>query len=254
MALCVAIALTSYYRHRIPYEVFSAVHRLVLLLYLFTVLHTLDKVHRSGLEDRYQTYYWISASFLFYITDLAFLKLNRTYKARLLKSVTLSGSNGSATVILKFKRPPLFQFHAGQYAFIRLKEIDRHWHPFTIASEPSSHVLEFYIEVFGDGSWTSKLFELLGHSEDDDAGSFCNIRLYFDLQGPYGTSLGKTEDYSHALAIGSGTGRSCTMLQVCASCSVHLTKCFTMTRDCTRTKLVQATRAPARSPGPRLTH
>jgi NAD(P)H-flavin reductase len=35
-----------------------------------------------------------------------------------------------------------------------------------------------------------------------------DFRLLVDLMGPYGTSLVKTQAYSHVLAIGAGTGTS----------------------------------------------
>lgn len=79
-----------------------------------------------------------------------------------------------------------------------MNKIDIHWHPFSIASSPACAYLEFYIEVFDDSeAWTKKLWELV---EDD------NANLTFEVMGPYGTSLAKTEDYSHVLAIGTGTG------------------------------------------------
>jgi len=106
-------------------------------------------------------------------------------------------------IILKVKKPTLFQFKAGQYAFLRINEIDNHWHPFSIASGPNAEELEFYIEVFGKRSWTIKLWDLLTDEEGKPVSDICK---YVEVMGPYGTSLAKTQEYSHILSLGSGTG------------------------------------------------
>jgi predicted ferric reductase len=201
--LSLFVAATSYFRHIIPYEIFYAVHHLVFLLYIVTVLHTYDKVMRSNQKNRYQTFMWFSTTILFYVCDGAMMHMNQTHRARLMSSSVISGSNCSKTVIIKLRRPVLFDFKPGQYAFLRLSKIDRHWHPFSIASGPSSNYLEFYIEVFGEKSWTRKLWRMLDRVDGSES---INLEIDFDVMGPCGTSLGKTEDFSHALAIGAGTG------------------------------------------------
>ena len=60
---------TSYYRYKIPYEVFYVTHHLLFLLYFVTILHTIDHVQRSGGRDRYQTFGWFSVTIFFYIFD-----------------------------------------------------------------------------------------------------------------------------------------------------------------------------------------
>ena len=123
-------------------------------------------------------------------------------------------------IILKVTRPALFRFKPGQYAFLRILEIDKYsWHPFSIVSEPSdsSTTLEFYIEVIENNkdkksSWTRKLYDLLGGGEDENdrrnriRHHSQRQQLSVEIMGPYGTSLAKTEDYSHVLAISAGTG------------------------------------------------
>mgnify|MGYP000624179010 CR=1 FL=1 len=42
------IGLTSYFRHRIPYEIFYAVHHLLFVLYIVTVAHTFDNMERAA--------------------------------------------------------------------------------------------------------------------------------------------------------------------------------------------------------------
>jgi NAD(P)H-flavin reductase len=109
-------------------------------------------------------------------------------------------------VVLKMRRPTLFDFKPGQYAFLRLSFIDSSWHPFSIASEPDSPYIEFYIEVFDEQSWTGKLWQLINDNRAEEGRTGSALRIHVDLMGPYGTGLVRKEDFSHAIAIGTGTG------------------------------------------------
>mmetsp|Transcript_12619 Transcript_12619/g.30552 ORF Transcript_12619/g.30552 Transcript_12619/m.30552 type:complete len:911 (-) Transcript_12619:238-2970(-) len=200
------VGVTSLLRHRIPYEVFYVVHHVVFAMYIITIAHTLDVEQRSGNSDRSQTFKWFSATILYYVCDRAAMRLNHQYTTKVVDSSVVRGSQGSKLVILKVRRPVLFNFKPGQYAYLRIGSIDHHWHPFSIASCPESSTLEFYIELVGEGkSWTNQLWKLL----EGDRDAFEKPRtadFEVEVLGPYGTSLGKTRDFSHILAIGSGTG------------------------------------------------
>ncbi|XP_026735659.1 NADPH oxidase 5 isoform X2 [Trichoplusia ni] len=59
---------------------------------------------------------------------------------------------------LVVKRPPLFDFHAGDYVFVNIPAIATYeWHPFTISSAPE---LEGYLwlHIRGVGEWTNRLY------------------------------------------------------------------------------------------------
>ncbi|XP_072946403.1 NADPH oxidase 5 [Epargyreus clarus] len=59
---------------------------------------------------------------------------------------------------LVVKRPPLFDFHAGDYVFVNIPAIATYeWHPFTISSAPD---LEEYLwlHIRGVGEWTNRLY------------------------------------------------------------------------------------------------
>jgi predicted ferric reductase len=205
--LVVLIGGSSYYRHKIPYEVFNIAHNLIFFLYAVTIIHTFDTEQRSGSHQRYQTFQWVTASVLYYVCDRAAMRLNHSYRIRLVASSVVAGTDGSKMVILKLRKPVLFEFKPGQYAFLRLSDgIDHHWHPFSIASSPSSSCLEFYVEVFDETSWTGKLFQTLENRNGETEES--SRRIDIDVMGPYGTSFAKTEDFSHGLAVGTGTGKS----------------------------------------------
>jgi hypothetical protein len=199
------IGLTSYFRHRIPYEIFYAVHHLLFVLYIVTVAHTVDHMQRSNTRPRSQTFHWVSATLLYYLCDRAASYLNHHYKAKLESSSATTGK-GSKMVVLKMRRPTLFDFKPGQYAYLRLSFIDSSWHPFSIASGPDSPFIEFYIEVFTDKSWTGKLWQLINDNRAEEGRTGSTLRIDVDLMGPYGTALVRKEDFSHALAIGTGTG------------------------------------------------
>ncbi|KPJ03893.1 NADPH oxidase 5 [Papilio xuthus] len=60
---------------------------------------------------------------------------------------------------LVIRRPPLFDFHAGDYVFVNVPAIARYeWHPFTISSAPeqADHI---WLHVRGVGQWTNRLHE-----------------------------------------------------------------------------------------------
>ena len=52
-------------------------------------------------------------------------------------------------------------------AYLRVDTIDRTWHPFSIASDPKSNCIEFYIEVFS-GGWTEQLWIGLKNEDKQD--------------------------------------------------------------------------------------
>lgn len=189
---------TSYFRNKMPYELFYIIHHLVFVMYLITIIHTFDRVQRSGERDRSQTFKWFSAPLLYYIADRSAMYLMHKYTTKLESYSRVMSSDGSKMLTLKMLRPSLFFFKPGQYVFLRANSIDRYWHPFSIASSPSSTYLEFYIEVFDEGTWTHKLWKEIGYSDDR--------MIEFEIMGPYGTSLAKTNDFTHGLAIGTGTG------------------------------------------------
>lgn len=196
---------TSYFRYKIPYELFYAIHHLVFAMYAITIAHTMDDVQRNNGRERSQTFKWFSASLLYYLCDRAAMHINHKYTSRLSSASTVKAANGSKMIILKIERPSLFQFKPGQYLYLKLASIDTHWHPFSIASDPASKELELYIEVFSNKSWTCKLWDILESTANESLGK-SHATIEFEIMGPCGTSLAKTEDFSHVLAVGAGTG------------------------------------------------
>lgn len=59
---------------------------------------------------------------------------------------------------LVIKRPPLFDYHAGDYVFINIPAIATYeWHPFTISSAPDQEDY-LWLHVRGVGEWTNRLY------------------------------------------------------------------------------------------------
>lgn len=221
LAFLFLIGATSYFRHRMRYELFYAVHHLVFVMYFITIAHTIDIQQRKGMMARSQTWKWFTSTVLFYVCDRMALRLNRSYSTKLVKSSTMLIDNDEKMIVLRMKRPVLFQSKPGQYAFLKIDSIDNKWHPFSIASDPDSETIEFFIEVFKSKSWTGKLWNLLvAHQhnrndsdndkvEDDEYSSSAALHhLDIDIMGPYGTSLVNMNNFSHVFAIGAGTGKS----------------------------------------------
>lgn len=213
-----SVAVTSYLRTVIPYRVFYIYHHLVFITYAVTIAHTIDHVQRSK-GGRSQTFKWFTASILLYITDRASMYLNQRYKSKILldESELITSADGKKMIILDVQNPDLFYFHPGQYVYLKIPSVDHVWHPFSVASSPNSKRIVFYIEVFGEGSWTFRLFDKLqGYLAGIDKKPMMDpfdlnvdpdiYNNEIEIMGPYGTSLGNVKDYSHALIIGAGTG------------------------------------------------
>lgn len=178
-----------------PYELFYAIHHLVFGIFALTILHTFDNVQRNTDKQRSQTFKWFAITVIYYLCDRLAMHFHHSYHTHVVACSAVQGTGSSRMMVVRLKRPPLFRFQPGQYAFVKISRIDCHWHPFSIASGPSSSYLEFYIEV--TGYWTQTLWTLLEEAQD---------AVEAQVMGPCGSVLAKTEDYSHALAIGTGTG------------------------------------------------
>lgn len=128
LASLLIIAGTSYFRYKIPYEIFYMIHHLVFAMYILTIAHTIDNVELRNERNRSQTFKWFSAPLLYYACDRAMMYINHRYHTPVVSSVAVEGGGGARMLILKLQRPTLFEFKPGQYAFLRLSELDVHWH------------------------------------------------------------------------------------------------------------------------------
>jgi len=215
LAFLLVIGGSAFYRDRMPYEIFYALHHLVFIVYAIATAHTLDVAQRTQEKDRSQTFKWYSATLLYYLCDRAAMHMNHRYFTSIAASSAVSSSEGSRMAIIKLYRPTLFHFRPGQYCMLRIPAIDTHWHPFSIASGPDSDYLEFYIEVHAGTSWTNKLWGMIDNHGDQSLPKkqkfgYCKLSsetIVVEVRGPYGTEIHSgINEFSHVLAVGSGTG------------------------------------------------
>ena len=112
------IAGSSYARDRIPYEIFYALHHVVFIMFAVTVAHTFDDVQRDTSKERSQTFKWFSASLLYYICDRAAMSINHKYVASISSVTPIWTKYGSNMIIIKLRKPLLFNFRSGQCKYI----------------------------------------------------------------------------------------------------------------------------------------
>jgi hypothetical protein len=145
------IAVTSYLRDSIPYELFYGVHHLVFCMFALAMAHTVDDEQRKGVKDRSQVFKWVIASLWLYSVDRFYGWLSGTVVfADLNASVigsdwTDCGQSQMRSVMFKVPRPVDFLFDPGQWVYLNIPAIDRTgWHPFSIGSDPTSKELVSY--------------------------------------------------------------------------------------------------------------
>ena len=147
MGCLLLVAVTSYARNRIKYEIFYYVHHFVFIMFALAIAHTLDDKARRG-QVRSQNFKWFSASLVWYLTD----RLQASFNMRdcdVVECVALGDDEPESrkVVHLRIVRPETFIFRPGQYVFINDRNIDYTWHPYSIASSPHEDTIDFYIEV-----------------------------------------------------------------------------------------------------------
>ena len=144
--LCMIVLVSSFFRAYLKFEVFIGLHYLVLVIFILTILHTLDREFRDQSAvgvARSQTWPWFSWSFAIYLGDKlwGFCRMRRCVISDFLVCTD------QKTVVMSVLRPWDFHFSPGQYAMLQVPAIDHRWHPFSIGSDPNSDRLSFYIEV-----------------------------------------------------------------------------------------------------------
>lgn len=203
----IIIVGTSYFRDKIPYEVFYAIHHLMIALFAITVAHTMDNEERSGALKRSQTFKWFSAPLLYYFLDRLFMAMTQAFKTPIVEAIAVERSGlASKMVILRVRKPIAFNFRPGNYVFLKAKKLDATWHPYSIGSEPMCDTLDFFMEVYSENSWTDKLWRAIYARQHDPNAPNDSSDLEIEVIGPYGSGLGDAKNFTHMFAFGSGTG------------------------------------------------
>lgn len=120
VGLVVLVLISSYFRQKLPYEVFYVMHHLVFVLFLLTAAHTLDNKQRSGEKDRSQTFKWFTASLLYYLCDRAAMCMNHRYNLPIVTASTQASGDNNRIVFIRTQKPAYFQFEPGQCKLLLL--------------------------------------------------------------------------------------------------------------------------------------
>lgn len=227
--LFMSVGISSYYRHTIKYEWFYKIHQIVFVAFFVSIMHTIDKVHRTQ-GGRSQAYKWFTLSLMLYVSDrltVSSVKRNRIttvvgYQAmNKTRKPSCKNEKNNGIIILKVAKPESLHFKSGHYIKMKLPLIDSSWHPFTIASSPDSDILEFHINIHDVGSWTYQLLDLIRtrKEKEDDLEP-----ISVEIMGPFGNPIAHYGEHSDALLIGSGTG----FVSALSLLQQHITQCISL--------------------------
>ena len=223
----ILVAVSSYFRDIIPYEIFYGIHHIVFIMYALAIAHTMDVEQRKGLKDRSQVFKWVITSLWLYGIDRFFAWFTgHKVKADFGECYITGGFDVIAdkmtvdldeefarssedeapeesSIVFSIPRPVDFIFTSGQWAHIKVPCVDGvEWHPFSIASDPASNKLEFLIQVQKPGSWSYRLMQKVQSVQDTKSVTLEDV----EVMGPYGSKICDTTQHSHTILIGSGTG------------------------------------------------
>eukprot|EP00854_Cymbomonas_tetramitiformis_P026210 gene26210-32117_t len=206
LAGIILLATSSFLRNRIPYEIFYYGHHVVFAIFTLAIAHTMDQKARDHGQERSQSFKWFTATLTLYIADRLFMGFNM----RSLPVVEWSAlgdrmQEDKRFVIVRLQKPLSFTFNPGQYVSLMIQELDFTWHPFSVGSAPNERTLDFYIEVYGNNTWTSKLWDLVDQNPKNPkvAGK---LNLEVKVMGPYGVAISDYSSFRHIMTIGTGTG------------------------------------------------
>jgi predicted ferric reductase len=196
LGLLLLVGFTSFFRNRIPYEVFYYVHHLVFAMFAISIAHTVDNVERTT-GGRSQVFKWIVASLGIYLSDRFFMGSQQAHMRVHEWRALGDDDSDDKVLILRLHKPITWSFRPGQYARLRVASIDYTWHPFSIASAPCEETLDFYVEVAGGAkSWTGRLWAAAKENPELDS----EAPFVVSVLGAYGAGIeyaGRTHSRAH---------------------------------------------------------
>ncbi|CAH0715144.1 unnamed protein product, partial [Brenthis ino] len=132
-------------RHGGCFEIFYFAHLLYIPFYILLILHAPN------------FWKWFLVPGVIYIIEktmkLAWMRSGRG------KTYAVSGALLPSRVThVVLRRPPHFDFRAGDYVFVNVPAVALYeWHPFTISSAPEHHDY-LWLHIRGVGEWTNRLY------------------------------------------------------------------------------------------------
>lgn len=155
------IAVTSIFRKRlkIKYQTWQLIHKLVYVALILGFVHALF----IGSDTRLWSpvFFWLCFAGLVALTGIYYRVILRRNDAvkELFEVIKVSKETHNVhTVTLEPVGRPVFDFTAGQFAFVKFqsKTVSNEEHHFTIASAPEPSILQFTIKESGDFTSTIK--------------------------------------------------------------------------------------------------
>lgn len=153
-------------RRRI-FELFFYAHYLYILFVLFYVLHV-----------GFSSSCIVLAGFYLFFIDRFLRLIQSQQRVRLVSARILP----CQTVELNFAKSPGLSYNPTSSQFVNVSNISKlQWHPFTITSNSKLDPDKLSIVIKNEGSWSSKLYQLLSSNSPLN-------HLEVSIEGPYGPS------------------------------------------------------------------
>lgn len=168
------------------FELFYYIHHLFIVVWILAILHNSALVHQLTL---------IVPIGLWFLDRLV-----RFYRGRLRRFELVSATTLGNVLRLEFKGniATCGNAESGSYAFINVPAVSWfQWHPFSISSRGGAPNFTFHIKNMGGGTYTAALHEYFSRNQS-------GVRVNID--GPYGRSAVRFEDYESVLLLAGGIG------------------------------------------------
>lgn len=184
--LVLAFASLPVVRRRL-YETFYYVHHLFIPGVIFTVLHWPT------------TTWFIFPSFLVYLVDRAVSSSNAFWPVQVAEFTALP--DGIIKVVISRSPHDDGSYCIGQFVYLNAPAISKlQWHPFTIASSPRTSATSLTILLKSLGDWTAALTEYAHECKSR------SVLPTLFMDGYYGESLNKYQEYPTVCLVGGGIG------------------------------------------------
>lgn len=190
LVFMVLIATSLPFVRKRHFRIFHVVHvTCAMLFFPLIVLHGAFRGHA-------ETYKWIAAPLALYVVDVILRRIGMTTRdTKLSEEVSMVYEGG----IIEISVPRPFKFRAGQYAELRVLDISREWHPFTIASAPHEDATRFFVKV--TGNWTRALKDAILQRENS-----LETPLRLQIRGPFGAPCQYIGQHPKIVLIAGGVG------------------------------------------------
>ncbi|XP_014788035.1 dual oxidase isoform X1 [Octopus bimaculoides] len=189
--VCVVYMFATQQSRRYIFSAFWLTHKLIIPLYIITILHGSAVVVQRPMF----WVYFIGPAILFSIDKLVSLSRKRTEI-----SVIRAEKLPSDVTYIEFKRPQDFDYKSGQWVKIACASISAgEFHPFTLTSAPYEDTLSVHIRALGPWTWKMRgIFDPVNLKEEPYP------KLYLD--GPYGAGQQDWYRFDISVLVGAGIG------------------------------------------------